>query len=62
MRCEGGGEGICCYFTCVALGMDHDFMFVALFRILKGLIMALFDSFPPHTHTHTHTVTFLWYF
>jgi len=42
--------------------MDHDFMFVALFRILKGLIMALFDSFPPHTHTHTHTVTFLWYF
>jgi len=48
-RGEGGGI---CYFKCVALGMDLDFMFVALFRILKGLIMALLNSFLPHTHSN----------
>jgi len=42
-----------------ALGMDQDIMFVALFRILKGLIVALLDSFP-HTHTDSNlSVVFL---
>jgi hypothetical protein len=33
------GEGICCYFTCVAVGMDQVFIFVVLFGILKGILL-----------------------